>query len=412
MTFLQMTIGFFCKANPFEDKRAWSGTIYKLRESIEQAGFKVIWIKTGKYEFVLKYFYYAAKIFFPKYYIPIEHTPLASWVLSLGINNSLCKKCDFYFFPGRAHIIKHIKYKRDTIYLSDTCFCDMINYYWGDVPEKFIRWGNKLEEYSIRASSINIRSSKWAADSAIRNFGSNPENTHVIQFGANIDSHLETTVQYPSSELHILFSGIDWNRKGGPIAVETVRILNEKGIKATLTMVGIQKIPEDVTNLPYVTNIGFLNKNDENQYKRYINIWINSHIFLLPTKAECSATVFCEASSFGVPAITYDTGGLGSYVFDGINGYKLPLSSTARDFANCIADIVESGQIKNLSEGSKKLYATTLSWSVWSRKFKEIIQNYTAVTCEEEGMSEGAALRNPRVATEQIPERRDLQIYD
>ena len=40
-------IGFISMEDPFHDKVAWSGTIYKLRESIELAGFEVRWIPYG-----------------------------------------------------------------------------------------------------------------------------------------------------------------------------------------------------------------------------------------------------------------------------------------------------------------------------------------------------------------------------
>ena len=43
-----ITIGYFCPINPFVDKRAWSGTFFKIREAIEKGGFKVIWIPTTK----------------------------------------------------------------------------------------------------------------------------------------------------------------------------------------------------------------------------------------------------------------------------------------------------------------------------------------------------------------------------
>ena len=38
------TIGYVSLSDPYHDRAAWSGTTYKLRESIEKAGFKVIWI--------------------------------------------------------------------------------------------------------------------------------------------------------------------------------------------------------------------------------------------------------------------------------------------------------------------------------------------------------------------------------
>ena len=38
-------IGYVSKSDPMSDRKAWSGTIYKMREAIERAGFIVIWIK-------------------------------------------------------------------------------------------------------------------------------------------------------------------------------------------------------------------------------------------------------------------------------------------------------------------------------------------------------------------------------
>ena len=40
----KITFGYVSKANPFIDRKAWSGTIFKIRESIEQAGYTVRWI--------------------------------------------------------------------------------------------------------------------------------------------------------------------------------------------------------------------------------------------------------------------------------------------------------------------------------------------------------------------------------
>lgn len=42
------TIGYVSQANPFEDKKAWSGLIYKIREGIENAGYNVVWIPYTK----------------------------------------------------------------------------------------------------------------------------------------------------------------------------------------------------------------------------------------------------------------------------------------------------------------------------------------------------------------------------
>ena len=39
-----MIIGYVSPTNPFTDRKAWSGLTYKVRESIERAGYDIIWI--------------------------------------------------------------------------------------------------------------------------------------------------------------------------------------------------------------------------------------------------------------------------------------------------------------------------------------------------------------------------------
>ena len=90
---------------------------------------------------------------------------------------------------------------------------------------------------------------------------------------------------------------------------------------------------------------------------------------VLPTKAECSAVVYTECAAYGIPVITYDTGGVGNYVINGLNGYRLPLSSDAKDFANKIKEILDTNQFEKLSKGGLKIYKEKLNWNNWTKEF-------------------------------------------
>lgn len=186
---------------------------------------------------------------------------------------------------------------------------------------------------------------------------------------------------YRSGELRILFSGIEWKRKGCDIAIETVKRLNGDGIKTKLYIVGLDigKIPLEYQNLSYVEYVGYLNKNNPYHYNKYIEIIRNCHCLLLPTHAECSAIVFCEAAAFGLPAFTYDTGGLGNYVINGKTGYRLDKKSKAEDFANIIKKTVKCNEFLKLQSGSLALYEERISWSVWSRRFADMMKNIPKV---------------------------------
>lgn len=368
------TIGYISKQNPFSDRKAWSGTIFKIREGIENAGFKVLWIPYKINRFKLLTLKILIKIFNGRSAL-ISHNKFYFRLCTQNIDTNKIKECDYLFFPGGAQMTTFMKTNKPIIYYTDTTFKLMINYYWFHQSKWIVKQGNLLEEKAIKNSYINIRSSKWAADSVLKDYGGNPKRNFILEFGANIDDKdIVPCKPYKNTEvLNILFSGVDWERKGGDIAVKTVQLLNQKGIKSNLFITGISNLPSQYQNLPYIKNLGFLNKNISKQYQQYIKIISASHIFLLPTKAECSAIVLCEASAFGLPIFTYNTGGLGNYVLDGVNGYKLPLHANEIDFTNAIITCIKNKELEKLHNGGINLYRSTLNWKTWSNRFKEII---------------------------------------
>lgn len=369
-------IGYVSEKNPFTDRKAWSGTIFKIREGIENAGYEVKWICSypgGAVKFLYRCMAYLSfrhlKI---NYYLPYCR------LCARSIHKEDYKGCDYLFVPSMAGLLAYLPDNLPAIFYTDTTHRLMAGYYWKKkLSPKAIRHGEECERAGILRAALNLRSSRWAADSVINDYGYDPRKTYVIEFGANIDDTdlVPNKLSYAEGEcVNILFSGVEWKRKGGDIAVETVRLLNEQGIRARLVIAGIRELPRQYEGLPYIDYVGFLNKNDPEQYRRYVQLWQKAHLFLLPTRAECSAIVYCEASAYGVPIFTYDTGGTGDYVIDGVNGYRLPLSAAAADFAACIRRNLNAASLQTLHEGGLRMYKEKLSWKAWSRRFREIME--------------------------------------
>lgn len=369
-------IGYVSRNDPFTDRRAWSGTIFKIREGIENAGFEVKWIcsrpsKIRKfiYSCFVKPLYKNIKKNYNRYYCQI---------CAQSIKKEDYKGCDYLFVPCNACLLPYLPKDLPKIVYKDTTHNLMVGYYWKKkMSSRTIKHGDECEHIGIHQSTLCLLSSRWAANSVIKDYGFDQKKTYVIEFGANIDDRdlVPSMSKYVKGEcVNILFSGVEWQRKGGDIAVETVRLLNEQGIKAKLFIVGIKNLLKQYEDLPYIEYVGFLNKNAPEQYNRYVRLWKEANIFLLPTRAECSAIVYCEASAYGVPIFTYDTGGTGDYVIDGVNGYKLPLSSSAADFADCIKRNLDATLLQALHNGGLKLYRDKLSWPAWSRRFREIMK--------------------------------------
>ena len=379
----KITFGYVSKANPFIDRKAWSGTIFKIRESIEQAGYTVRWIPyTTPFfsKFILGLYHLYAKLTGKN--IVYSHIPLIARMEAHSIDKKLIAGCDMLFFSGGSQVLSRIETDKPVFYLSDATFELMVDYYWPNLAACSVRYGNTIEQRALDKASVIIHSSEWASNSARDYYHIPASKLNVIEFGANID---ENKIQTPVKQefagggylLRILFSGVDWERKGGEIAVDTVMQLNAAGIRATLYVAGIKDLPQKHRDNPHVKNIGFLNKNIPEQYHQYVQLWQQADILLLPTRAECSAIVYCEAAAHGIPVFTTDTGGIANYVVNGVNGYRLPLTGTGADFANKIKECICKQEFSGLSENARRLYKEKLSWPAWSSRFAEMVETYS-----------------------------------
>lgn len=372
---IMKVIGYVSVANPFEDRKAWSGTIFKIREGLENAGYNVVWIPI-KLGFLYRFANILSRFIYGKG--PREHGNFLTWIRAVSTSWELIGTCDYLFFPGDCQITKYRKVDKPIIYYSDATFKQMIGYYWKDLSGLLLREGDRNERIANDNSTIIIKSSHWAINSVVTDYQQKTSKCHVLEFGANIDERdIVKTDIYHGGPVNILFSGVEWERKGADIAIDTVKELNRKGVEAKLFLVGIKEenIPEKYKNISCVDYIGFLNKNIPEQYQKLITIMGRCNLFLLPIKAECAGIVLCEVSAFGLPIFTFDTGGIGNYVIDGMNGYKLTMDADANAFATKIKEAIETNELLKLREGCLNFYEEKLNWKAWANNFKKLMND-------------------------------------
>ena len=153
---------------------------------------------------------------------------------------------------------------------------------------------------------------------------------------------------------------MNWERKGGAIAVETARLLNDAGFETKLRVVGSQ--PEGEIP-PFVEVLGFINKSTNEGKNRLVELFRHADFFILPTKAEAAGIVFSEASSYGLPSLAYATGGVTDYVRDGVNGICIEAGGSAARFAEEIQKLLESpGEYEAYAIGAFQEYKNRLNW--------------------------------------------------
>jgi glycosyltransferase involved in cell wall biosynthesis len=234
---------------------------------------------------------------------------------------------------------------------------------------------NVIQNLALRKASAVIYSSAWAARSAIEDYGADPAKIHVVPFGANLDEIPPREIvlaRKKSGRCRLLFLAVGWARKGGDIAFETLLKLEEMGIAAELIVCGC--IPPKTVIHERMTVVPFLDKNDERQRKELEQLLMSADFLLLPTRADCTPIVYCEANAFGIPVITTRTGGVPEIVRDGENGFLLPYEARGAAYAEVIAGVYRDDECYTaLVKAGRAAFEERLNWDAWGVAVKHIL---------------------------------------
>lgn len=374
-----MKIAYISIGDP-HDRYTWSGTFYKMFESLKSQKHSVEWIpvhnnKIGRFEEILLRCFGK---FIHKPVIPLFFKCVAKqYAKSISVEK--LNGYDLIYAPCCGPYLCHLKgIVKPIVYMSDASPEALFDYYIYNVPKYNRNQANEMERISLDKCAAIIYGSDWAKDCAVNFYNQDETKIHVIELGANLDDKDIIKKEYSyDGHLHLLFLGVDWKRKGGDIAVSACKYLNAHGIPSTLHIVGIRELNEDIKSLPYVDYVGFLDKNNQMQYGKLVDMIKLCHCLLLPTIAECAGVVFGETSAYGLPSFTHHTGGTTNYVLNGQNGYGLPLGSTGEDFGKIIKRSLENGELEKMSKTCIEVYKEHLNWNVWGKKMNKIINEVT-----------------------------------
>jgi len=374
-----MTIGFITKEDPL-DKRSWSGTLYKMFNSLEKQDYNVVAIGPVKLNIFVSFFLniilllntIISYIFYKKKYNK-SHNRLVSLVHSKFFEKKIKKaSIDIIFAPAASTQIAYLNIEIPIFYYSDATLSLLIDYYepFSRLSKYSIEESINIEQRAINNSIAQIYPSKWALKSALIDYKA--KNTYLVSLGANIDNiPAKNFNKNFDSTFELLFVGVDWERKGGDIVFDTFEKLLNKGYDISLTIVGTTPPKTH----PKIKVIPFLNKNNKEELLILEELLKCSHLFFLPTRAECYGIVFCEANAYGIPVISTDTGGVSSVIQNGVNGFLLPIDAKSDEYSSIIEKLIlDKNKLKKLSETSRIKYESDLNWDVWGSKMKIIFE--------------------------------------
>ena len=360
-----MNIVFLTRYDP-NDINDWSGTSYhiyhkiKEKHTIEIVGSEIL----GQLDLFARKNFPCDKLFASDRYVKNLGLLLSERINRLG--------CDLIFFGDLYFIPLNINIP--VVLLSDMTY-EQVKIYYVKPDERNIEPCIRLEKLMLESAFKIIYSSEWIKEKAMKFYAIDPQKISVVEFGANIPTPQNYTINISMDVCQLVYIGKDWVRKGGDKILEVYKILKQAGFPCTLTIIG--SVPEkELEEDENLTIIPFLDKKRKDHLERLCDILSQSHFFILPTNFDAFGIVFCEASAFALPSITADVGGVGQAVKDGKNGYLLSRHATANDYAEKIKAVYNDKEsyIK-LRESSRREFETRLNWDVWGERVNKILED-------------------------------------
>jgi len=377
----ELRIAFLTSLDP-NDRRSWSGIFFHMLKSLQQQFTTVVPLGPVKLSPLMFFFIklcYVINLIFPRSRYNVLHSKILARFYAPHFEHKLRdNEFDLIFSPTSSTEIAFLKTHVPIFYFSDTSFGQIKDYY--EIFSNFSKYSVKetelIQASALKNSTVIIHSSQWATDFAVKHYGVDPAVSYTVAMGANIDAApdlaaIESRLENRAS-CNLLMLGVDWYRKGGSIAYDAFIELNASGTETNLTVCGC--VPPAECEHPNLRVIPFLDKNNETDYKQFLQLLCSSHFLILPTRAECSAIVFAEASAFGIPSITTETGGVASMVEEGVNGYRLPLDAGGKEYALLIKSIfVDRDRYRKLVYSSRRKFDDELNWQKWGEKIRDIV---------------------------------------
>ena len=376
-----MKIAYISNYNP-SNQIARSGVPYSIYQQLKKH-FEVDWINlkpVGVYNIIYPVSHFFMALFNKIGLIDSHRNRITCKIQSLIIEKKIKnKKYDAIFSLGTLEVA-YLRTKSPIFIRTDAIFNSFIDYYVFNYPKSKQREAFLMEEKALRNITMLFSPSQWLIDEITHHYPFFAiSKMPLIESGANLNNIL---IHYPNriyginKPLNMIFIGYDIKRKGIDIALSVLDILTDKyHLNATLSIIG-GKPDDEILRKKNVNYIGLLDKNKKEDFNAYYKAMEDSNLFIFPTKAECHGIVNCEAAAYALPIFSYDTGGVSSYVINGVNGYAFPITTNAEEFARQIYECIANGEMQKLSIESKRLYEQKFNWNTWGNK----VSNYITQT--------------------------------
>lgn len=204
-------------------------------------------------------------------------------------------------------------------------FDEMGQYYGHPAARESLlsRYKHRVNVDVYRSARLLLPWSNWTKRSMMADYGVPEEKIVVVPPGVNVDEWTPPAPGVREASLaragkpRVLFVGGDFSRKGGDALLEWFARRGSGGCELHL----VTRQPPALETLPPGLHI---HTGLEASDPRLRALYAESHIFALPTRADCFGVASIEAMATGLPVITTSVGGIPDIVEDGRQGFLVP----------------------------------------------------------------------------------------
>lgn len=371
------------------DPRSWSGTAFHLRQALEASFERVTVLSSPRPQRGLLNTVPRAVLGRQRY--PLWITPTALRAYARRLEQAMAThQPDAVLCVSSQHLV-HLKPASVPVFMfSDAPWMAYMEAYtdYDPLPLRGPAFAREEAAAARRITGV-VYPSPWACNEAKQRFGLSADRVHLIPMGANQHCTLDDDAvagliaRRGRGTLQLLFIGKDWERKGGPYAVEVVRQLRIGGVDARLTVIGCHP-PLSADDSAFVTVHGFLASSVPADREKLTRAFEQADFFILPSRAECYGLVFAEAQSYGLPCLGFDAHGVPGVVAHGETGLLFPKDRPAKDTAVQIAALVrDRDSYTAMAAMARQRYLRDLNWAAFGRQLGTLVHDALALTSEK-----------------------------
>jgi len=219
----------------------------------------------------------------------------------------------------------------------------------------------KYEREVYHSMDRVLAMSEFHRQSFIRDYDVPAARTVNVGCAINLDRIPEyyPNKAYDSNEL--LFIGVDFNRKGGPLLLRAFKLLRRRFPAAKLHIVGPRRISESIPD--GVSFHGFLDKENPVHFERLEALFRKCSLFVLPSLYEGVGVSSLEAMVHQLPCLVTNGWGFPDAVHSGETGDLVKAGNLEDLVDKLVGHMQDPQRLRLMGDKARSLVLSEFTWS-------------------------------------------------